>query len=215
MDVFECIVTRRSVRSYEKKDVPNELIGQILEAGVRAPSAGNLQPWEFIVVKDIEIKKELASAALRQRHVEEAPVVIVVCADPGKSAERYGERGKSLYCIQDTAAAVENMLLTANSLGLGTCWVGAFEEDEVRKILNIPQKLKPVALITVGFPREYEKPTRTTRIPFENITYIDKHGEGPPWIHYYGSDWKYKLEPLEKHIEKIKKRLSEKKQSRS
>jgi len=210
MEVFECIVTRRSVRSYEKKDVPNELIGQMLEAAVRAPSAGNIQPWEFIVVKDIEKKRELYEAALKQRNVKEAPVVIVICAYPGKCTERYGERGKSLYCIQDTAAAMENMLLTAHSLGLGACWVGAFEENKIRNILNIPQKLKPVALITVGFPREHVEPTKTTRIPFENITYIDKYGEGFPWVHYYGSDWRYKLEPLEKHIEKIKKRLKEK-----
>lgn len=210
MEVFESIISRRSVRNYEKKDVPNELIGQILEAAVNAPSAGNMQPWEFIVVKDIEIKRELASAALRQRHVSEAPVVIVVCANPEKSADKYGERGKSLYCIQDTAAAIENMLLTANSLGLGTCWVGAFDEDSIKNILGIPQKLKPVALITVGFPREFEKPTKTLRIPFENITFIDKHGKDFPWIHDYGTDWKYKLEPLEKHIERIKKRISEK-----
>jgi len=210
MEVFECIVTRRSVRSYEKKDVPNELIGQMVEAAVRAPSAGNIQPWEFIVVKDIEKKKELYGAALKQRHVQEAPVVIVVCADPEKSADKYGERGESLYCIQDTAAAIENMLLTAHSLGLGTCWVGAFEDDEVRRILNIPQKLKLVALITVGFPKGHVKPTKPSRIPFENITFIDEYGKGFPWIHEYGSDWKYKLEPLEKHIEKIKKRLSEK-----
>jgi len=210
MEVFESIISRQSVRNYEKKDVPNELIGQLLEAAVRAPSAGNIQPWKFIVVKDIEIKRELASVALRQRHVEEAPVVIVVCADPEKSADKYGERGKSLYCIQDTAAAVENMLLTANSLGLGTCWIGAFEDDKVRSILNIPQKINPVALITVGFPKEFEKPTRTTRVPFENVTFIDKYGKGFPWIHDYGYDWKYKLEPLEKYIERIKKRLSEK-----
>ncbi len=210
MDVFESIVTRRSVRSYEKKDVPNELIGQMLEAGVRAPSAGNVQPWEFIVVKDIEIKKQLALAALKQRHVEEAPVVIVVCVDPEKTADKFGERGKSLYCIQDTAAAIENMLLTAHSLGLGTCWIGSFEDDEVKKILSIPQKLKPVALISVGFPREYEKPIKPSRIPFENITSIDKYGKAFPWIDDHGSEWKYKLEPLEKHIEKIKKRLSEK-----
>jgi len=210
MEVFESIVTRYSVRHYEKKDVPDEIIGQILEAGVRAPSAGNVQPWEFIVVKDIEIKKELSSAALRQKHVEEAPIVIVVCADEEKSSEKYGNRGKTLYCIQDTAAAIENMLLVANSLGLGTCWVGAFEEDKVKSILNIPQKLKPVALITVGFPVEYEKPTKTLRIPFENITSTDKYGKGHPWLHQYGYEWKYKLEPLEKHIERIKKRLSEK-----
>jgi len=210
MEVFEGIVTRRSVRNYEKKDIPTEFIGQMLEAATRAPTAGNIQPWEFIVVKDMEIKKELALAALSQRYVEEAPVIIVVCADPGKSTDKYGERGKSLYCIQDTAAAIENMLLTAHSLGLGTCWVGAFEDNEVRKILKIPKKLKPVALITVGFPREHIEPTKTSRIPFENITWMDEYGKGLPWIHDYGSDWKYKLEPLEKHIEKIKKRLSEK-----
>jgi len=210
MEVFECIVTRRSVRNYEKKDVPNELIGQLLEAAVRAPSAGNIQPWEFIVVKDLVIKKELASAALKQRHVETAPVVIVVLVNPEKSADRYGERGKSLYCIQDTAAAIENILLTAHSLGLGACWVCSFENDEIKKILNIPQKLKPVGLITLGFPIEYEKPTKTPRIPFENVTSIDRYGKAFPWTHYYGYDWKYKLEPLEKHIERIKKRLSEK-----
>ncbi len=210
MEVFECIVTRRSVRNYEKKDVPNELIGQLLEAAVRAPTAGNLQPWEFIVVKDVGIKKELYEASLRQRHIKEAPVVIVVCADPKKCAERYGERGKSLYCIQDTAAAIENVLLTAHSLGLGTCWVVTFEDEQVRRVLNIPQKLRPVGLITVGFPIEHEKPTKTPRIPFENITSIDKYGKAFSWIHDYGPDWQYKLEPLEKHIEKIKKRLSEK-----
>ncbi len=210
MEVFESIITRRSVRIYEKKDVPNELIGQILEAAVRAPSAGNIQPWQFIVVKDIVLKKELASAALKQRHVGEAPIIIIVCADEEKSADKYGERGKSLYCIQDTAAAIENMLLIANSLGLGTCWVGAFEEDKVKDILNIPKKLRPVALITVGFPVDYQKPTETSRIPFENITFIDKYGKSFPWIQYYGMDWQYRLEPLEKHIERIKKRISEK-----
>jgi nitroreductase len=210
MEVFEGIVTRRSVRNYEKKDIPNEFIGQMLEAATRAPTAGNIQPWEFIVVKDIEIKKELALAALKQRFIEEAPVLIIICANLEKSADKYGERGKSLYCIQDTAAAIENMLLTAHSLGLGTCWVGAFEEDEVRKILKIPQKLKPVALITVGFSREHVEPTKTSRIPFENITWMDEYGKGRSWMHEYGSDWKYKLEPLEKHIERIKKKLSEK-----
>jgi nitroreductase len=212
MEVFECIVSRRSVRNYEKKDVPDELIGQILEAAIHAPSAGNLQPWEFIVVKDKTTKKELALAALRQRHVEEAPVVIVVCADPEKSSERYGERGKNLYCIQDTAAAIENMLLVANSLGLGTCWVGAFEEDEVREILNIPQRLKPVALITIGFPKVYGEVRRTPRIPFENITWINKYGKClKEWIEEYGSEWKFKVEPLEKHIKRIKEKLSQEK----
>jgi nitroreductase len=207
MEVFESIISRHSVRNYEKKDVPNELIGQMLEAAIHAPSAGNIQPWEFIVVKDKNTKKELAVAALRQRHVEEAPVVIVVCANLEKSADRYGERGRNLYCIQDTAAAIENMLLVATSLGLGTCWVGAFEEEKVRFILNIPERLRPIALITVGFPIPYIKPTKTIRIPFENITYSEKYGKIFEWIEEKATEWRLKLKPLEAHIEKIKEKI--------
>lgn len=206
MEVFECIVSRQSIRDYEKKDVPNQLIGQIIEAGIHAPSTGNMQPWEFIVVKDEKTKKELSSAALDQRFVEEAPVVIVVCADPEKSADRYGDRGKNLYCIQDTAAAIENMLLMANDLGLGACWVGAFEEMRVKTILSIPGRLRPVALITIGFP-SHEKTTKTRRIPFENITWLDKYGEGFRWMEKETREWKFKIRPLEEHVKKLKEKL--------
>lgn len=208
MEVFECIVSRQSVRTYEKKDIPNELIGQILEAGIHAPSAGNIQPWEFIVVKDKKTKIELASAALRQRHVEEAPVVVVVCADLEKSVNRYGDRGRTLYCIQDTAAAIENMLLTANALGLGACWVGAFEEGRVKSILRIPGRLRPVALLTIGFPISYEKPTKTSRIPFESVTWVDKYGEGFRWIEKFGKEWKFKLRPLEERVKELKEKMA-------
>lgn len=206
MEVFECITSRQSIRTYDKKDVPNELIGQIIEAGIHAPSAGNIQPWEFIVVKDKNTKRELALAALRQRHVEEASVVIVVCADVEKSADRYGDRGRNLYCIQDTAAAIENMLLSANDLGLGATWVGAFEEEKVKSILNIPEKLRPVALLTIGFPTSYEKPIKPSRTPFENVTWVDKYGEGFRWIEKFGKEWKFKLRPLEEHVKELKEK---------
>ena len=209
METFECILKRRSIRSYDKKDVPNEFIGKMLEAAIHAPSAGNLQPWEFIVVKDLKTKEELSNAALGQDHVKEAPVVIVVCVNPEKSAEKYGERGRNLYCIQDTAAAIQNMLLTATDLGLGTCWVGAFEEERVKDILRIPENLRPVALITVGFPISYEREIRTPRIPFENITWVEKYGEGFSWMETHGAEWKFKIEPIEKHFEKIKEKVSQ------
>jgi nitroreductase len=207
MEIFECIISRQSVREYDKKDVPNELVGQLLEAATHAPSAGNLQPWEFIVVKDKKTKSELANAALRQRHVEEAPVVIVVCADVEKISDRYGERGKNLYCIQDTAAAIENMLLSATSLGLGTCWIGAFEEDKVKVILNIPDKLKPVALITVGFPLPYSELEKTKRIPFEHVTSSEKYGKKLEWIEEHGTEWSFKIRPLEESVKKLKEKL--------
>jgi len=208
MEVLECILTRQSIRTYDKKDVPNELIGQILEAGVHAPSAGNMQPWEFIIVKDKKIKKEIADAALRQRFIDEAPVLIIVCADPEKSGLRYRERGKTLYSFQDTAAAIENMLLTAKALGLGGCWVGAFEEEKVKSILRIPAKLRPVAILSIGFPIPYEKPTKTPRIPFENITWVDRYGEGFSWIEKFGKEWKFKIRPLEEHVRKLKEKLT-------
>lgn len=211
MDVFESIVSRQSVRTYDKKNVPNELIGQLLEAAVHAPSAGNMQPWKFIVVKDKNTKKELSIAALMQRHVEEAPVVIVVCANLEKSSDRYGERGKNLYCIQDTAAAIENMLLVATSLGLGACWNGAFEENKVKSILSIPDKFMPVALITLGFPLPYAKPTKTMRVPFENVTYSEKYGKNLEWIEEKTEEWRFKIRPLEEHIKKLKEKIETKK----
>lgn len=152
MEVFECIDKRRSIRSYEKKDVPNELIAQIITAGTYAPSAGNTQPWEFVVVKDKKIKKELATAALRQNHVEEASVVIVVCANKDKSGMKYGDRGRNLYSIQDTAACIQNMLLAITALGLGSTWTGSFEEERVSSLLRLPKEIRPVAILPIGFP---------------------------------------------------------------
>ncbi|MBS7641062.1 MAG: nitroreductase family protein [Candidatus Bathyarchaeia archaeon] len=160
MDVFETIRSRRSIRAFTGEDVSDEQIEKILEAARWAPSAGNLQPWEFIIIRRPEIKREVARAALNQTFIEEAPVVIVVCANEIRSGSVYGSRGMNLYCIQDTAAAIENMLLAACALGLGACWVGAFNEEEVRRILKIPKGVRPVAIIPIGHPAEKPAPPR-------------------------------------------------------
>jgi len=154
MDVFEAIKTRRSIRAFTRQDVSKEAVTKLLDAARRAPSAGNIQPWEFIVVRDPEIKKQLSIAASDQTFIEEAPVVIVVCANLILSARGYGVRGSRLYCLQDTAAAIQNMLLAACALGLAACWVGAFHEEEARKVLNIPSGVRPIAIIPVGYPAE-------------------------------------------------------------
>ncbi|MEM1539732.1 MAG: nitroreductase family protein, partial [Candidatus Bathyarchaeia archaeon] len=109
--------------------------------------------------------------ALGQSFIEETPVVIVACADENRSAQGYGMRGKNLYCIQDTAAAVQNIHLAAYSMGLGTCWVGAFMEDEVKKILKIPEGIRPVAIIPVGYPAE--KPSPPPRRPLRQIIHYE------------------------------------------
>jgi nitroreductase len=161
MDVLEAIKGRRSVRAFKsEKNISEETVEKIIEAARWAPSAGNIQPWEFIIVRRPEIRKRLAAAAFNQSFIEQAPVVIVVCADENRSSEGYGQRGKTLYCIQDTAAAIQNIHLAAYSNGLSTCWIGAFEEEEASEILQIPQGIRPVAMIPLGYAAKFPSPRR-------------------------------------------------------
>jgi len=170
LDVFEAIKKRRSIRAFTGEDVSKEEVEKLLEAATHAPSAGNIQPWEFIVIRDLRTKRKLSIAALDQSFIEEAPVVIVVCANEMRSGRGYGSRGATLYCLQDTAAAIQNMLLAAYALGLGTCWVGAFHEEDARKTLNIPMGVRPIAMIPVGHPAEKPEP-RSRRALSEIVHY--------------------------------------------
>jgi len=155
--------------------VDDKLIGVMLYSATHAPSAGNTQDWHFIVVKDESIRKKLAEAALRQRFIAEAPVVIVVCIDKEKVIMRYGKRGESLYSMQDTANATMILMLVAHALGLSTCWVGAFDEDRVGNILELPEQLRPIAIVPVGYSDE--TPRKPRRIPFEHLTSINTYGK--------------------------------------
>ena len=112
-------------------------------------------------------QNRLVSGSIWTKEPPRSSVVFVVCADEKRAAESYGGRGKTLYCIQDTAAAIQNILLTACSMGLGTCWIGAFKEDEVRKVVNAPKNMRPVALIPVGYPNE--EPKARPRRPLNGI----------------------------------------------
>jgi nitroreductase len=153
LDVLSAIRERRSIRSFLEREVAESDVRRIVECGAMAPSAGNLQPWEFVVVRDQRRKAALARAAYDQEFIAEAPLVIVVLADQERSASVYGRRGLELYAIQDTAAAIQNMLLAACGMGYGTCWVGAFDEDSVAEIVKAGPGIKPVAVIPVGYPR--------------------------------------------------------------
>ena len=174
MDVFEAIHGRRSIRAYKDEPVPDNVLKKILEAAIMAPSAGNLQPWEFVIIRDRERKERLAMAALGQMFIAEAPVVIVVGADKDRTSWRYGERGETLYCIQDTAAAIMNLMLAAYALGYGTCWIGAFHDDEVARIVGFPKNVRPVAIIPLGKPDE--KPRAPPRMPLEKVVHLEKYG---------------------------------------
>ena len=170
MELNEAIKKRRSIRAYKTQEVPEKVVEKLIEAASFAPSAGNIQAWKFVITRKPDAKKKLAQAA-RQAFIEEAPVVIVVCANKKRAEIGYGFRGKTLYCIQDTAAATQNILLTAYSLGLGTCWIGAFNEDQAKKAVNAPEEMVPVAIIPVGYPNE--TPAQRNRIPIIQIMHYE------------------------------------------
>ncbi len=167
MNILDIIKNRRSVRDFADQQIPESAIDALIEALRWAPSAGNLQSRKFYFVFNEDIRNKLAQAGLRHDFVSfiaRAPLVIVACADLRISSQ-YGERGKHLYCIQDTAASVQNLLLTAHDLGLGTCWAGAFNEEKVKEILNLPDNLRPVAIVPVGYPARIPKaPARVSKV---------------------------------------------------
>ncbi len=144
MDVFDAIKARSSVRAYDPTPIPKESLDRILESARLAPSANNYQPWHFIVVTDEGKRKELSKGTYA-RFLKESPVVIVGCGDRKRSPEWYAV---------DTTIALQNMVLVATNEGLGTCWIGSFDEDDVRKLLSVPDELSVVAMLSVGYPRK-------------------------------------------------------------
>ncbi|MFH1448118.1 MAG: nitroreductase family protein [Candidatus Micrarchaeota archaeon] len=166
MELQEAIVNRRSIRKYGQEQVSDEDLRKVLQSGMDAPSAGNLQSRHFYAVKDLAMRRGLASAAHGQHFISEAPVAIVVCVD-SRIDMRYGERGKNLYAVMDCAASVQNMMLTAHELGLGTCWVGAFDEREAARAINTSPYLRPVAILPLGKAAESPSPHKQKK--FEDV----------------------------------------------
>lgn len=169
MDLYEAIYQRMSIRNFDSsREISDEVVEKLLEAAVQAPSAGNIQPWRFWVARDPQTKEGLVQAALGQSFIAEAPVAVVVCADLAVSARGYGDRGVSLYAIQDTAAAIENLLLAVQAEGLGACWVGAFNEERASEILDLPSNIRPLAIIPIGHPLRGEHKPKRKRV--EDVT---------------------------------------------
>lgn len=143
----------------------------LLDCASTAPSAGNLEAWDVIAVEDADIRLKLSDAALRQAHIAEAPLVLVICAHYPRSISRYGERGR-LYAVQDATIACTYMMLAAHALGLHTCWTGAFDERRVSALLGIPPEISPVAMLPVG--RGRQEPYRTGRMPADRHLHINR-----------------------------------------
>lgn len=162
--MLEAIKERRSIRQFKPEALSPPILDVLIDALRWAPSAGNLQSRKFYFISNKDVKAKLAQAALDQDFIAQAPLAVVACADH-RIARRYGERGVRLYCLMDVAASVQNLLLTAQAQGLGSCWVGAFDEGKVEKLLALPPHLRPVAIVPIGFPAEDPEPP--ARIPRE------------------------------------------------
>ena len=152
MKVLDVIQKRRSVRKYKKDPIPEKALMRVLEAARLAPSGKNIQPWKFIIVKDKALKEKLAQASAGQFFMAEAPIIIVGCGFPDNCYAHMGRYMKSWSV--DVTIALEHLILQAQEEGLGTCWIGSFEEEEVKAILNIPENVKVLALTPLGYPDE-------------------------------------------------------------
>ena len=169
MELFEAIRQRYSVRAFKNAPIGDQAEKAILEAANNAPSAGNLQAYEIVVVRDAARKRELAKVSWEQYFLADAPVVLVFCANPDRNREKYGARGAERYCIQDASIACAYVQLAAAALGLGSCWIGAFEEADVQRILKTPAAWRPIAILPVGVPADAAKPR--ARRPLTNIVH--------------------------------------------
>ncbi|MBI5561208.1 MAG: nitroreductase family protein [Deltaproteobacteria bacterium] len=159
MDVQTAIKGRRSIRRFKPLSIEPEKIEALKDALIWAPSAGNLQSRRFYFVYNEEVKRKLAEEALRQGFIHKAPLVIVGCADL-TIEDYYRERGVYLYCIEDVSCSIQNMMLAAYGMGLGSVWTGAFDEEGVARVLNLPGYLRPLAIVPVGYPDENPAPPK-------------------------------------------------------
>lgn len=170
MDIYEAIKSRRSVRSYKTEPVPEDKLMKVLEAVRLAPSGKNGQPWRFVVVRDETLRKGLIPACHQQTFIADAPIMIVACAKESESYQNHGGYMKSFPV--DIGIAFDHLMLAAVAEGLGTCWIGAFEEEKVKQVLNIPADLRVVALTPLGFPTE--QPAARSRKNMSDIVFYDR-----------------------------------------
>jgi nitroreductase len=161
MEFFDVVRARRSIRAFAARSVDPDGLEKILDAANRAPSAGNLQAYEIYAVTNRATLSALVGASRGQDFIAQAPVALVFCADPARSTQRYTQRGKSLYCIQDATIACAYAQLAATALGLASVWVGAFDDDAVRQAIGIGNRLRPIAILPIGYAAE--EPAQRTR----------------------------------------------------
>src|SRR5918994_4551166 len=172
MEFDQVVRKRKMIRKYLPNSIPEGVISKMIKNANKAPSAGHTQVQEFIIVRDPAIKKKMRQASVNQKAIEDAPVLIVVCSNTSRSVGRYGQRGRDFYSIMDGAFASMLILLTAINEEIGAGFVGAFEDDKIAKILELPEYVKPIGIIALGYPDE--SPARLGRIESEQIVHHER-----------------------------------------
>ena len=184
MEFLEVVNARRSVRHYRQEAVSEEVLTKILDAGRLAPTAGNLQPWEFIVIRGAEVKAQVVACTYpgadiqspkTQSWINQAPVLVVVCIDPTKSVAKYGTFGAEV-AVLDGAAAMQSMILAAVAYGLGSCWVSGYRLEELKEVLQIPEHVQPLGILPLGYPASTSeaRPKRTLSEIIHTETYVPR-----------------------------------------
>ncbi len=209
MNLDQCIRTRRSVRKFTTKHLDDETIAMIVEAAQYAPSSGNVQNWRLIVMRDAK-KREAITKACGKEHswLGKAPVIIIVCSEMDEMKRLYGAKGEKMYAIQNCAAAIQNILLQAHSLGIGSCWVGEFDEKEIKAIGELEGHVEPQAIIALGYAKE--SPETPQRDPIEHMVFFEKYGKrempaGRKSIIPFGNAITEELEKIKAKLHGIKK----------
>ncbi len=173
-ELFDIIRNRRSVRKYNDKPVDPAIIHKLIDAARWAPSAGNQQPLRIIVVTRAELKEKLNEATNKQAFFVIAPYILVICSDLTDTVNRYKQRGEELYHKQDTAAAIQNILLLATTYNLQSCWIGAFNEDIVKDAFKLPENVRPVAIIPIAYT-DSELPAGPGRKELDTIIHYETY----------------------------------------
>lgn len=203
-DIFALFAARRSCRRFTPRPVELDKVLQCIEAASLAPNSGNIQNWGFLVVTEIDAIRKLYHHTLDQEPFLSAMAAVVVVADTEMAHRLYGMRGKRLYTIQNCAAATQNLILGATALGLGSVWVGAFDEDAVGEIFGIPtDKHRPQAIVLLGYP-DYE-PEPKERRDLDHIVWFNKFGnrvKRPHLVYFdWATEWQKQAEKLKRHMD--------------
>ncbi len=174
MDVYDAITKRRTVYSFLDKEISEDVILKLIDSAVRSPTAGGIREYEFIIVTNADLKSQISKISLTP-HIDSAPIIIVVICDKSKMDAVFDEEDSETFCVENAALAIENLLLMASSYGLGSAWIATLQQEEVKKLLAIPEKYKVRGIIPIGYVKEEDGiKVSGPRVDLSKIVHIEK-----------------------------------------